>query len=242
MTAFLFIILQLAFSWQSQGKWQVIETTRFEWNKSTGSQTFVLEKRNDDEFRLRIQTVGRADFVLPIAYGVERLDDETRDKQLVADNLLTSSYLYISPKLRDRSGKPMLLVFGEPMGSDPGSLNIVALNQRGVPTVVFSSETFELTAIKDLDGDNQSEIVGLHCLTQEWGTCMTTYDPFSVYRLSAQSGKAVRSIALSKAYNLKNYYGWAGPNCSEQIAVVKCAPKGKPKVMSAKEAKRLYGK
>lgn len=128
------------------------------------------------------------------------------------------------------------------MGSDPGSLNIVALNQRGVPAVVFSSKTFQLTAIKDLDGDNQPEIVGLHCLSQEWGTCMTTYDPFSVYRLSAQTGKAVRSIVLSRAYNLKNYYGWAGPNCSEQIAVVKCAPKGKPKVMSTKRAKQLYEK
>lgn len=242
MTAFLFIILQLAYSWQSQSNWQVIETTTFEWNKSSGSQTFILEKRNDDEFRLRIQTRGQPDFLLPIAYAVVRLDNELLDKQLVADNLLSSSYLYISPKLRDRSGRPMLLAFGEPMGSDPGSLNIVALNQRAAPIVVFSSETFQLTAIKDLDGDNRSEFVGLHCLSQEWGTCMTTYDPYSVYHLDDRSGKAVRSLALSKAYNLKNYYGWAGPNCSEQIAVVKCAPKGKPRVMSAKRAKQLYGK
>ena len=242
MTPFLFIILHLVHFGQSQGKWQAIETTRYEWSKKSVSQTLIVEKRNDEEFRLRIETPGRADFLLPIVNGAVRLDDEIINKQLVADNLLNSSYLYLSPKLRDRSGRPMLIVFGEAMGSDPGSLNIVALNQTGVPKVVFSSETFELTAIQDLDADNQPEIVGLHCLSQEWGTCLTTYDPYSVYRFNPRSGSAVRSLALSKTYNLKNYYGWAGPNCSEQIAVVRCDTKGKPRVLSAQKAKRLYGK
>ena len=240
MTTFLFIILQLVQSWQPQSNWQAIETTKFDWSKST--QTLILEKRNEEEFRLRIQTPGQVDFLLPITNGILRLNDEILDKQLLADNLLSSSYLYISPLLRDRSGRPMLLVFGEPRGSDPGGLNVVALGQTRVPIVVFSSEAFQLSAIKDLDGDNRSEIVGLHCLSQEWGTCFSTYDPYSVYRFSYRSGKAALSVALSKAYNLKNYYGWAGPSCSELIAVVRCAPKGKARLMRAARAKRLYGK
>ena len=240
MTTFLFIILQLVQSWQAQSNWLAIETTKFDWSKST--QTLILEKRDDGEFRLRIQTPGQVDFLLPLASGVAQLNEKILDKELLADNLLSSSYLYVSPQLRDHSGRPMLLVFGEPLGSDPGSLNIVALGQMRVPIVVFSSKAFQLIAIKDLDRDNRSEIVGLHCLSQEWGTCFSTYDPYSVYRFSYRSGKTALSMTLSKAYNLKNYYGWAGPSCSELIAVVRCAPKGKARLMRAARAKRLYGK
>jgi hypothetical protein len=62
-----------------------------------------------------------------------------------------------------------------------------------------------------------------------------------VYRLSNAPGENARlSIPLSKRYNLKHYYGWAGPKCSEDIAVVLHPPKGgKPIVVSAKEAQEL---
>jgi hypothetical protein len=51
------------------------------------------------------------------------------------------------------------------------------------------------------------------------------------------------SLPLSKTYNLKYYYGWAGAQCSEDIAVVLHPPKGgKPRVMSTKEAEKLTEK
>ena len=240
MTAFIFVILGLLQLTQQQGNWQVVEATRYEWDKNAGAQVFVLEQRNDTEFRVRIETPGHADLVLPIACGFVRLrDDVFVNKQLIADNLLSSSYLYLSPTLKDRYGRPMLVVFGDAVASDPGSLKIVALDRTGVPRVVFSSERFLLTDIKDLDKDGRPEIIGQHSISQAVGAHITTYDPASVYRLSRQTDKAVFSLALSKAYNLKNY-GWAGPNSSEKFAVVWCTSSDKPVVMSTERALRLY--
>jgi hypothetical protein len=236
MTVYSFVLFLLLNSYQAQAEWKSIETTKFDWGKTNCPYTLILEMRLDDEYRLRIERVGHADFVLPIAIGVVRLNDEIVDQKLIADNLVTSSHFYISPKLKDQLGRPMLLVFGEAIASDPGGLHIVALNQKGVPLVVFSSEAFELRAITDVDHDKRPEIVGLHCLSQLWGACFSTYDPYSVYRVSHRSGRAVLSVPLSKKYN----YGWAGPSCSEQTAVVLCAPKGKPRIMSAERAKRVY--
>jgi hypothetical protein len=120
---------------------------------------------------------------------------------------------------------------------------VFALDHSGYPFSVFNSNAFEVTALQDVDGDGTSEIIGGHCLSQLWGTCFSTYDPYSVYHLPVSGeGKAALSLELSKQYNLKHYYGWAGPRCREDVAVVRCAPKGKPRVMSAKEAERLYSK
>jgi hypothetical protein len=72
---------------------------------------------------------------------------------------------------------------------------------------------------------------------------LLTYDPFNVYKLGAISAtSATLSLPLSKSYNLKHYYGWAGVQCREDMAVVLHPPKGgKPIVMSTKEAERMEG-
>ena len=241
MIACLFIILQLVHFSPPQGDWRAIETTRFDWSKSASSQTFILETRSDTESRLRIQTPGQADFIVSIPDGLLPLNDEFVTKEVVTDNLLRSSYLYMAPRLRDYANRPMLVVFGAGLGSSPGSLNVIALDQRGLPVIVLSSEEFSLSAIKDLDGDGRSEIVGLHCLSQELGEDVTTYDPYSVYRLNLRTGKASFSLALSRAYNLKNY-AWAGPKCSEKIVAVWWPSKDKPRLMSAERASRLNRK
>ena len=57
---------------------------------------------------------------------------------------------------------------------------------------------------------------------------------------SLKGGQAQLSLPLSRKYNLKHYY-WA-LKCREDIAVVLCAAKGKARIMSTKEAERLYGK
>lgn len=239
MTIYLLLLLSLFSSSQEQANWKPIETTRWEWGQADRPHTLILETQGD-EARLRIETFDLPDFVLPIANGVARLDNEIVNQELIADNLMKSSYFYLSPKLRDQSGRPMLLVFNNAIASDPGGVHIVALNRKNLPLVVFSSAAFELSAITDIDHDKRPEVVGVHCRSQLWGTCFSTYDPYSVYRFSNRSGKAVLSVPLSRKYNLKHYYGWAGPGCSEEIAVVLCAPKGKLRVMSAARAKRLY--
>ena len=71
-----------------------------------------------------------------------------------------------------------------------------------------------------------------------------TYDPFNVYKLGTSAAvPANLSLPLSKTYNLKHYYGWAGAICSEDVAVVLHSPKGgKPVVVTTKEAQRLTEK
>jgi hypothetical protein len=132
-------------------------------------------------------------------------------------------------------------VFGWAYGGDPGSLHVLSLDKTGYPFEVFVS-TFELAALIDLDGDGTSEIVGKRCLSQLSGG-FSTYDPYSVYRLPRSgAGKATLSLALSKKYNLKNYYGWAGPNCREDVVVVLHASTGKPRIMNVNQAQHLYRK
>jgi len=245
----IYLVLVLVFlplpSIQSNSStWQAIETTTFNWTKH-GPHTFVLESNsgNEPELRLRIKIKDKPDAIVSVPGGIIKLNGETMDQGLTADNLLHSAYLYLTPKLHDSAGRPMLILFGEAFASDPESLRILALDKNDSMIEVFKSDSFRLTALIDLDGDGRSEIVGQHCFSQRWGTCFLTYDPYSVYRIqTGTSLKASLSLALTKSYNLKHYYGWAGPDCSEEIAVVQCAPKGEPRVMSAKRAKHLYDK
>jgi len=226
-------------------KWRPVETTTFHWLKSGNPYMLIVEESISEdaaESRLRIKVPGQRDFVLSVPGGIVKFTAGGLDGKLTADNLLESAYLYLTPKLKGIAARPMLVVLGSAYGGDPGSLNVLSLDKAGYPVEVFSSDTFKLESLNDLDGDAKSEIVGVRCLSQLWGTCFSTYDPYSVYRLpSSGVGKATLSLALTRKYNLEHYYGWAGPDCSENIVVVRCAPKGKPRVMSAKEAKRLYG-
>jgi hypothetical protein len=68
-----------------------------------------------------------------------------------------------------------------------------------------------------------------------------TYDPFNVYKLSNLPAVAAKlSLALSKSYNLRHYYGWAGAECSEKFAMVLHPPKSvKSLVATATEAERM---
>lgn len=249
MSRYLLIYLlfsQLPAPQAQSAKWAPVETTTFHWLTGGSPYTLILEESTSEDaadVRLRIKVPGRRDFTLSVPGGIVKLTEGPLDQKLVADNLLKSAYLYLTPKLKGIAGRPMLVVFGWAYGSDPGSLHVLSLDQTGYPVDVFSSDTFELEALTDLDGDATSEIVGVHCLSQLFGTCFSTYDPYSVYRLPRSGvGKTTLSLALSRKYNLKHYYGWAGPDCREDTVIILCAPKGKPRIMSATEAKRLYRK
>jgi hypothetical protein len=145
-------------------------------------------------------------------------------------------------KLKDERGTPLLFIFGRGRGSSPSSLHVLSSDKTGYPVVVCSLHEFELKALADVNGDGMSEIVGTHGLSQMRGKCYSTYDPYSVYSLPRAGARAKRSLALSKKYNLKHYYGWAGPECREDILVDLCGPQGKPRIMSMEETKRLFPK
>jgi hypothetical protein len=243
MSNFLLIcLLLLQLPAPQDAKWQTVETTTFRWRKGGSPYTLIVESpgRDAENGRLRIKVPGRRDFMLPVSDGVATISDGLLDKKGAADNLLNSDYLYLTPKLKSSEGTPMLVMFGGGGGSSPGSLHVLSLDKTGYPIEMFSSGNFELAALTDLDGDGASEIVGKRCLSQMIGTDLSTYDPYSVYRLPrARAGMASYSLALSKRYNLKHYYGWAGRDCREDVLVALHASKGKPRIVSAKEVERL---
>jgi len=63
-------------------------------------------------------------------------------------------------------------------------------------------------------------------VSEGWGDHLLTCGPFQVFTLPQDGGEAGHSIPLSRAYNKEHYYGWVGPNCSKEWAVVLNPPDG----------------
>jgi hypothetical protein len=227
--------------------WQALETVGYDWRHDGGRYTFLVEKRlNDntpgDPTRVRIRVQGRPDFVLIDEGGINQVGGELVNKRLAAKNLVRSSYLYLSPDLKSAEGLPMLVVFGWASAGSPGSLHVLALDKSGRPSEVFTAKSLVLANLADVDGDGRREIIGKYYDSETWHKCLSTYNPYRVYRLpSSGAGKASYSLALSRAYNLKHYFGWAGATYREDVVVNTCARRdGKPRLMSAKRARRIY--
>ncbi len=50
-------------------------------------------------------------------------------------------------------------------------------------------------------------------------------------------------LVKTETYNKQQYYGWAGPECTEEIAIVLHPPGGgKPILMEANKADKLFSK
>lgn len=222
--------------------WNTLETVRYIWRKNQPEYQFTVEENSASRGppRLRIQyphggglTITLDGGVVPIADGV------LNDHALIADNLIKSKYIYISPKLRNAYGEPMLIIFGWAYGSDPGSIRIVALDSHGVPRIVFSAQTFLLRRIVDVHNGRSLEVIGLRSMSQRSG-CLETYNPYIVYSLSLPRGSGfIYSEGSSLKYNDEHYFGWAGPKATERIAVVLCKH-GYGRILPWKEAERLY--
>lgn len=219
--------------------WRTVEAIHFRWRKGGDQYRVIVESAGQgmEDSRLLI-SVGRDDYFLSLPGGFATISDAWLDRKLAAQNLLKSNYLYLTPRLSNAEGAPMLFVFGEAKASDPGSLHVLSLDKTGYPVEVFGDDNFQLTSLRDLDGDGVAEIVGKHCLPQLSGAGVSTYDPYSVYRVP-RTGKAAYSLALSRSYNLRHYYGWVGRDCREDVRVLLHPRKGKPRIVSAKEAEKL---
>ncbi len=232
----------------AQVQWKRVETLHFDWAGPGQTATLMLEvpehSNSQGVFtRLRIRTPGHRDFLLVDDDGLVnyRKDVCSFDADVCKKrNLVASDHVLILPV----AGRDILFVFGGAYASSPGSLHVLALDGSGVPFELLSLKEFDFVDLMESDNDRSSVIVGKKCLSQEWGHDFLTYDPFSVYRLpKSLSSKATYSLELSKQYNLTHYYGWAGPDCSEDYAVVLHPPgQKKPIIMKSKEAEKMFEK
>jgi len=248
------LLAVLAFFIGSNGfaetQWKQVARSSFPWRDSRHLSTFILEtplnlERVEDLFtRLTIQTPGNPDFVLTDDDGLVNFRKDTcrfRFSFCKRANLIASDYLLLLPSAM---GSPVLFVFGYGYASSPGSLHVIALSAGGKPYEIFSEREFDLYDFVDVDGDGLPEIVGKRCMSQGWGDDFLTYDPYSVFRLPQlhSEGPATYSLPLSRRYNLRHYYGWAGPDCSEDFTVVLHPPGGgRPVVVKKEEAERMSG-
>jgi hypothetical protein len=158
-------------------------------------------------------------------------------------NLAASKYAYALSPAVSGDIRPLVFLVTAAYGSDPGNLFVLALDSSHHPKLILKT-TFHITEFSDLDGDGVSEIAGEPCFSQTWGNDLWTYDPLHVYKLKTTPEPELKlSLPLTQEYNLKHYYGWAGPDCSEELAVVLHPPGGgKPVIMKEKEAERLFEK
>jgi len=227
-------------------EWTAVEEFDFDWSGKGMPAHFKLERHTGQQepSRLTIQIKGHKDFVLNNDDGwVEyETDFQPEEKFLkINKNLGTSRFVLF---LRVTNGLPPLAFLASmDYASDPERLHVIGLDAAGDPKLLFN-QIFHLAELVDLDGDGTKEIVGLPCFSQTWGDNLLTYDPLHVYKLQSTPEPDLElSLPLSQDYNQKHYYGWAGPMCSEDLAVVLHPPGGgKPVIVPAKEAEKMFPK
>jgi hypothetical protein len=238
----IFVITTVAGKAVAQAKWRQVSAFTFDWNDHAHVRVALsIPSPWDDpgDFtRIIVSVPGRKDVVFTNDNGWVKYSAEATPEVKKYKNVVSSDYVLA---VKASPNRTLLLLLGYGYASSPGSLDVLEVTSDGEVHRVLHRDELGLEEVRDLDNDGLSEIVGYPCLSQEWGNGLLTYDPFNVYTLSnAPGGNATLSVSLSKSYNLKHYYGWAGPKCSEDIAVVLHPPKGgKPIIVSAKEAQQL---
>ena len=224
--------------------WRTAEEFDFDWQQNGQPAHFKIEQSQDEQIsRLTISIKGQKDWVLEnddVWEVFERDFLKHEDFLKKNRNLAQSKYAFsLAPST---SAKPWIMLATPQYGSDPGTLLVLALDASGRPEIILK-ETLHIKEFRDLDGDGMTEIAGQPCFSQSWSDNLLTYDPLHVYKLEAAPKPELRlSLPLSQDYNLKHYYGWAGPDCSEDLAVVLHPPGGgKPAIMKTEEAKKMLG-
>jgi len=227
--------------------WGVAEEFDFDWQGNGEPAHFKIEQSAEEQVaRLTINIKGQQDFVLDNDDAWDQFkNDFTSAEDFLSKhkNLAASKYAYILSPSNSGKLRPLVFLVTPEYGSDPGNLFVLALDSSAHPKVMLKT-TFHIKEFRDLDGDGVAEIAGLPCFSQTSGEDMLTYDPLHVYKLQATPEPELKlSLPLSQEYNLKHYYGWAGPDCSEDLAVVLHPPGGgKPVIMKTEEAKKMFGK
>ncbi len=229
--------------------WKTVEEFDYALKPGQAPAHFTLqlpEKYNHpwDFTRIRIQTPGLAEFVLENEDGWVAYNNQEEPSAVYADlgakNLVKSEYVLVLADSRVAGEPPLVFLRSRSYASNPERLHVIGFKPSGEPVTLINRE-LSLEAFVDLDGDGRPEIIGLPCLSQEFGHDLLTYDPYHVYKISQPiTGPIAISTELSKAYNVRHHYGWAGAECSEKLAVVLHPPSGgKPVIMDVAEAEKL---
>jgi hypothetical protein len=237
---------------ESTPQWKTVEEFAYTGGPALAPVHFKLElperySRPGDFTRIHIQVKGQADFVVDNDDGwVESNNQDDPSEgyaRLQNKNLVDSKYVLMVPASRRKRDPPLILLRSWGYASNAERLHVIGFQKGGKPVALLNEE-LDLIELADLDGDGNFEIAGAPCLSQGYGNDLSTYDPLHVYKIPHPiTGPAVLSIPLSKTYNLRHYYGWAGPDCSEKIAVVLHPPGGgKPLIMDADAAAKLMEK
>lgn len=225
--------------------WKIAEEFDFDWQGNGAPAHFKIEQSEEEQLaRLTIRSKGQPDFVLDNDDVWDQFkNDFTPEEKFLSKyrNLSSSKYAYVLSPSSSGNLRPLLLLVTPQYGSDPGTLFVLAL-EGGRPQVIFK-EVLHIIELRDLDSDGVAEIAGQPCFSQGWGHDFLTYDPFHVYKLQSPGAAFKISLPLTEKYNREHYYGWAGPDCSEQLAVVLHPPGGgKPVIVKSDEAKKMFTK
>jgi hypothetical protein len=228
----------------AEDKWKLVSSFQYDWDNH-GAVNFVFEipsagaEGGGDFTRVRIQVPGQKEFVLTNEDGwVDYTPKEASISSKLPSTLAPSKKVLAVKAAQNRT---LIFLFGFGYASSFGKLDMLEISDTGEPRLALRLDELRLEEVRDLDGDGIAEVIGKTCMTETWGNDLVTYSPFNIFKLNAISGgTAELSLPLSKSYNLKHYYGWAGPKCSDKVAVVLHPPNGgKPIVTSAKEAERM---
>ena len=225
--------------------WHVAEEFDFDWQGKSQPAHFKIEQSEEEQTsRLTISIKGQKGWVLENDDVWEEFArDFLKEEDFLRKNKNLAASKYVFSFALAPSAKPLVFLVTPQYGSDPGNLFVLALDSSASPKIIFN-KTFHIKEFRDLDGDGVAEIAGQPCFSQSWSSNLLTYDPLHVYKLETTPTPELKlSLPLSQDYNLKHYYGWAGPNCSEDLAVVLHPPGGgKPVIMKTEEAKKMLGK
>jgi hypothetical protein len=225
--------------------WAVAEEFDFDWQGNGQPAHFKIEQSQDEQTsRLTISIKGQKDWVLENDDVWEEFArDFLKEEDVLKKNRNLVASKYAFSLAASPSARPWIFLVTPQYGSDPGTLFVLALDSAGHPAIILK-RTLHIKEFRDLDGDGVAEIAGQPCFSQSWSDKLLTYDPLHIYKLEGKPKPELKlSLPLSQDYNLKHYYGWAGPDCSEDLAVVLHPPGGgKPVVMKTEEAKKMLEK
>ena len=227
--------------------WKTADEFDFDWQGNGAPAHFKIEQSQEEQVaRLTVRMKGQPDFVLNHDdVWDEFKNDFTPEEKFLGrhKNLAPSKYAYALAPSTAAKLPPLVFLVTPQYGSDPGTLFVFGLGASGHPKVLLKT-TFHITEFLDLDGDGVAEIVGQPCFSQGWGHDFLTYDPLHVYQLQSSPEPELKlSLLLTEKYNREHYYGWAGPDCSEDLAVVLHPPGGgKPVIVKSKEAEKMFTK
>lgn len=216
----------------------MVEQSSFAWGPKGATYKIVVEGLEDLRRLSIVAPDGRTTLVRP-DMGVAKMGEEFyRPGGLDKDNLTRSTFAYMTRRLTGPGGAPLLMVQEVAMDEEPGGFWLYTLDDKGHPSLLQVIESFGLEEIADLAGDGEPDLAGEQSFSQQSG-CLRSYDPFVVYRFADRSHRRlVYSLSLSRTYNLKHYYGWAGPGPSEKIGIALCG-KHKGQIVRGVEARRL---